>query len=69
MSGGVLGTSVSSGVTGVVDLPRSLSPLLTFFCVYRDTDEHVHKDDFSSCLRVCLHPSESRATGRAICVV
>jgi len=30
MSGGVLGTSVSGGVTGVVDLPRSLSTLLTF---------------------------------------
>jgi len=46
MSGGVLSASVSGGVTGAVDLSRSLSTLQTFFCVYRDTGEHVHKDDF-----------------------
>jgi len=33
LSGGVLGASVSGGVTGVVDLPRSSSTLLTFLCV------------------------------------
>ena len=42
----MLGASVSGGVTGVVDLFRSSSTLLTFFCVYRDPDEHVYKDDF-----------------------
>ena len=34
MSSGVLGASVSGGVTGVVDLPYSLSTLLIFSCVY-----------------------------------
>jgi len=39
--------STGGSVTGVLDLQFVVDLCQLFFCVHRDTDEHIHQDDFT----------------------